>query len=220
MISTSGKVYEQRGKVYVLTSRPAEDNLADDVTVLWHDSRMISDEQRRKAYALVGEITAWAGYMSKEKETVNQHLKQRFLMAQVEEYQRQMFSLADCTMTRAREYINYLIDFCLSEDVPTRMPLIELADDVKRMIYSCLCAKKCCVCQKKADVHHCEGSTVGMGRNRDEMINKGLELMPLCCEHHQECHIIGQRAFNEKYHVVGVIADENICKKVGLKYAS
>ena len=72
---------------------------------------------------------------------------------------------------------------------------------------------------KKAEIHHCEGSTVGMGRNRKTMVHLGLELMPLCREHHGECHNIGQKAFNEKYHLQGIPADEKICKKAGLKYA-
>ena len=103
MITTQGKVYEQRGIVYVKTNRPDADNLAEDVTVVWRDNRQISPEQQRKAWALIGEITAYAGYMPRERETVNQHLKQRFLMQQAEEYQRQMFSLSNCSMTEARE---------------------------------------------------------------------------------------------------------------------
>ena len=47
----------------------------------------------------------------------------------------------------------------------------------------------------------------------------GLELMPLCREHHRECHDNGQTAFNSKYHLIGIPADEKICKKAGLKYA-
>ena len=214
MITTPGRVYEQRGIVYVKTTRPAADNLADDVTVLWRDSRLISDEQRRKAYALIGEITAWAGYMSRERETVNQHLKQRFLMAQVDEYQRMMFSLADCTMTQAREYISFLIDFCLAEDVPTRRPLLELADDVQRMIYSCLCAKKCCVCQKKADLHHVD--QIGMGYNRNTKPQIGARVLPLCRDHHDEYHRIGRTAFENLYHVEPVELDERIAKIHGL----
>ena len=208
MISTSGRAYEQRGIVYVKTTRPAADNLADDVTVLWHDARRISDEQRRKAYALVGEVTAWAGYMSRERETVNQHLKQRFLMQQVEEYQRQMFSLADCTMTQARQYINFLIDFCLAEDVPTRMPLIELADDLEMYTYSCLIHKKCAICGKKADLHHVD--QVGMGYNRREKPQLGALALPLCREHHGEYHQKGRTAFEALYHVVPVAIDKRI----------
>lgn len=218
MITTTGRAYEQRGQVYILTTRPAADNLADDVTVLWRDSRLISDEQRRKAYALIGEITAWAGYMPKEKETVNQHLKQRFLMAQVDEYQRMMFSLADCTMTQAREYINYLVDFCLAEDVPTRRPLLELADDLQRYSYSCLMRKRCVICNKPADLHHVD--QIGMGYNRDTKPQLGALALPLCRLHHGEYHNIGLNAFNERYHVLPVPIDQRIAGVYELKKAA
>lgn len=49
MIQTEGRVYEQRGVVYVKTSRPAVDNLSDDVIVVWQDSRNRTAEQNRKA---------------------------------------------------------------------------------------------------------------------------------------------------------------------------
>lgn len=214
MITTLGKIYEQRGITYVKTIRPAEDHLADDVTVVWHDSRMISDEQRRKAYALIGEITAWAGYMGREKETVNGHLKQRFLMQQAEEYQRQMFSLSDCSMTRAREYINWLIDFCLDEDVPTKMPLMDLTDDLEKYSYACLLHKKCAICNRKAELHHVDA--IGMGYNRQTKPQIGALVLPLCREHHMEYHNIGHTAFVEKYHIVPVKMDERLAKVYGL----
>lgn len=218
MITTSGKAYEQRGIVYVKTTRPAADNLSDDVSVVWHDARRISDEQRRKAYALVGEIAAWAGYMSRERETVNQHMKQRFLMAQAEEYQRQLFSLADCDMTRAREYITFLIDFCLAEDVPTRVPLMELADDLERYTYSCLIHKRCVVCGKKADLHHVD--QIGMGYNRREKPQLGALALPLCREHHGVYHDQGRTAFQNLYHVVPVPIDQRIAKVYELSKAA
>ena len=214
MITTAGRVYEQRGIVYVKTSRPAADHLADDVTVVWRDRRRISDDQRRKAWALVGEIASFAGYMSREKETVNQHLKQRFLMQQAEEYQRQMFSLSDCTMSEAREYINYLIDFCLAEDVPTKVPLIELADDLEQMTYSALIHKKCVCCQKRAELHHVDA--IGMGYNRKTKPQIGALALPLCREHHSQYHDIGKSAFLELWHVVPVAIDPRIAKVYGL----
>ena len=220
MITTSGRAYEQRGVVYVKTPRPAADHLADDVAVVWHDARRISDEQRRKAYALVGEITAWAGYMSRERETVNQHLKQRFLMQQVEEYQRFMFSLSDCTVSQAREYITYLIDFCLAEDVHTRVPLMDLADDLERYTYSAFSHKKCVICGKPADLHHVD--QIGMGYNRKEKPQLGAMAMPLCREHHGEYHQKGRRVFEELYHVVPVPIDKRIASiyKLTAKAAS
>lgn len=220
MISTNGKVYEQRGIVYVKTTRPVADHLSDDVRVIWNDRRTISPEQQRKAWAILGEICVWAGYHPREKEDVNAHLKQRFLLQQVEEYQRQMFSLSDCSMTMAREYIDFLIEFCLMNDVPTRFSLAEYAEDVQKYVYACLLHKKCCICGKKADIHHCDGSTVGMGNNRKKINHVGRKLMPLCRQHHNECHNIGQTEFNVKYHVDGIIADEKLCRKLGLKSES
>ena len=122
-------------------------------------------------------------------------------------------------MTTTREFIDFLLDTCLEMDIPLSKPASELTDDIQHYVYSCTVHRKCAVCGKHADIHHCKGSVIGIGRNRKEVIHVGLELMPLCREHHTECHSIGQDIFNEKYHLEGVIADENLCKKVGLKYA-
>lgn len=216
MITTEGKVYEQRGIVYVKTTRPVADHLSDDVRVIWHDRRTISPEQQRKAWAILGEICVWAGYHPREKEDVNAHLKQRFLLQQVEEYQRQAFSLSDCSMTRAREYIDFLIEFCLMNDVPTRFSLAEYAEDVQKYVYACLLHKKCCICGRKAELHHCEGSMIGMGYNRNEKPQIGNLILPLCREHHQEYHNTGRTEFEDKYHLAPVPMDERLAKAYGL----
>ena len=121
-------------------------------------------------------------------------------------------------MTQAREYITFLIDFCLAEDVPTKAPLMELADDIERGIYSCLCQKKCCVCQKKAELHHCQ--SIGAGYNRREKPQVGALVMPLCREHHMEWHRTSGKGFNELYHVVPVRMDKHIAKVYGLTEAA
>ena len=57
-----------------------------------------------------------------------------------------------------------------------------------------------------------------MGRNRDEIIHEGMEAMPLCRTHHAECHTMGQKEFDEKYHLEGgVPLDRTLCKIYGLK---
>ena len=215
---TIGRVVENPDGIIILTNRPDHDNLGDSVSVVWHDRRLISPDQRRKAHALVGEICAWAAYYGPgEHEEMNTDLKQRFMQAQADMLIKDMFSLANCDMTTAWNYISYLIDFCLRHDVPTRVPLMQLCDDIEKYVYACLMNRKCVVCGKHADIHHCEGSQVGMGRNRKKIIHVGLELMPLCREHHEVCHTMGQARFNDLYHLTGIVADETICKKLGLK---
>ena len=72
------------------------------------------------------------------------------------------------------------------------------------------------VCGSRAELHHVD--RVGMGRNREEIIHEGMEAMPLCREHHTECHTMGQREFDEKYHLEGgILLDRTLCKIYGLK---
>ena len=216
MIQTDGKVYEQRGIVYVKTSRPAVDHLSDDVIVCWQDSRARTAEQNRKAWALMSEIAAFQG---EEKETVYREQSLEFTTKNLEVLQGTLFHLSTATVSEARAFITMLVEIIIEYGIPTKEPLYTLCEDIERYVYACLINKKCCICGKKADIHHCEGSHVGMGRNRKEMIHLGALLMPLCREHHNECHNIGQTDFDLKYHVKGVIADQKICQKVGLKYA-
>lgn len=215
-IFTPGRAWDTSKGVVVQTTRPDLPNLSDDVTVLWHDSRHMSDEQRRKAWALMTEI---AMYQGQSKEDTYAEQKTAFTLKHLEILQGELFRLSTATVTMARAFITMLVEIIIEYGIPTKEPLYGLCDDIPRYVYACLMNKKCAVCGKKAEIHHCEGSTVGMGRNRKTMIHLGLELMPLCREHHRECHDTGQTAFNEKYHLIGIQADEKICKKAGLKYA-
>jgi hypothetical protein len=58
-----------------------------------------------------------------------------------------------------------------------------------------------------------------MGRNRDTIIHEGMEVLPLCREHHTEVHTIGRDSFMKKYHLGdhGIEADKTICRIYGLK---
>lgn len=190
-----------------------------EARVLWQDREEISGEQRRKIFAICGEIAIWSGH---DKELVRKVQTADFLRQNIEQLQLSALSLAitgNCDKGTASLFIDYLINFCLENNVPTARPLQEYADDLERYTYAALLHKRCLICGKKADIHHCEGSHVGMGRNRKEMIHLGAVLMPLCREHHNECHTIGQTEFDLKYHTKGVVADKRICQKVGLKYA-
>ena len=110
----------------------------------------------------------------------------------------------------------YLVDFIVGNDIPCSFPLLDYVDDMGGYIYSCLINKKCCVCGKKAELHHVD--RVGMGRDRTEIIHEGMEAMPLCREHHTECHTIGQITFNDKYHFDGgIVLDKTLCRIWKLK---
>lgn len=222
MISTVGKAYEHKGGVVIQTTRPPADNLSDQVTVIWQDRRTISPEQRSKAWALIGEIAAWAGYLTAaDKDMVNSNMKINFLVqraqqlttAAIEQIGASQFSLSDVDMTTARLYITFLIDFCIENGVPSKQPLWELADDIEAYVYHCSVNQVCAVCRRKAGIHHV--NAVGMGRNRDTINHLGMLHLPLCWGvggHHQEIEQIGDQRFMDKYHLVAIPIDERIAK--------
>ena len=184
----------------------------DLVQVGLPDGRKLSPEQRRKAYALMGEIAVWSGYTLSQIKMV---LKRKFVNETLEALKKELFSLSDCDMTTAREYITFLIDFVLEFDVPVSVPLTTLCDDTARYVYACLLHKKCAVCGKRAELHHVD--RVGMGRDRRTINHLGLRALPLCREHHMLIDTISAEEFMEIYHLEAVAIDEAIAKAYRLK---
>ncbi|BEU88699.1 hypothetical protein TAMA11512_21630 [Selenomonas sp. TAMA-11512] len=187
------------------------------VEIILPDGRRISPEQRRKVYALIGEVAEYvdgirnAGTIESAKRT----LKMEFMLSRMEGMERRLFSLSNCDVTTAREFINFLVDFIIENDIPTHVPLIENCEDVARYVYSCLINKKCAVCGRKAELHHVDA--VGMGRNRKEICHIGMRALPLCREHHIEIHSTGREDFLKKYILEPVQIDERIAKVYRLK---
>ena len=184
-----------------------------DVAVFIPDGRTISPEQRRKAWVLVGEIAAWGGYQSREKEQVNRDLKREFLLTRADALTAKAirsFSLGDVDMETASMYITFLVDFVVEHNVPTREPLSQLCDEIQAYVYACLIHKRCAVCGKKADLHHVD--RIGMGGDRHDMCHIGMACLPLCREHHMEAHQHGDRVLMDKYHLETVEIDEKIAR--------
>lgn len=186
--------------------------------ILW-DGRRISPEQRRKCYALLGEIAEYTDGI-RTAETVDEQkrlLKMEFMLKRMEATERRMFSLADCDMSTAREFITYLIDFIIANDIPTRVPLIDNCDDIAAYMYACTMHRKCAVCGKAADIHHCEGSRIGAGVDRTKVHQLGREVLPLCRVHHTELHAMPESEFITKYHLQKIKLDEALCKRLKLR---
>ena len=186
--------------------------------ILW-DGRRISPEQRRKCYALIGEIAEYTDGI-RTAETVDEQkrlLKMEFMLRRMEATERRMFSLSDCDMSTAREFITYLIDFIIANDIPTSVPLIDNCDDIAAYMYACTMHRKCAVCGRPADIHHCEGSRVGSGVDRTKIHQLGREVLPLCRVHHTELHAMPESEFVKKYHLQAVKIDEALCKRLKLR---
>lgn len=231
--------YDERRGV-VLIEAPYSDFAAmcrreyDEVDITMIDSRPLSARQRRSCYAMIREIAAWMGEMNatdaqeatekafhsalkrSRSEATKEWAKLRFWCDELQETADGLFSLSDAPMSVVAAFQSWLARFIVRNDIPTQRPMLEYVDDVQDYVYACLVNKKCPICGKKADLHHV--TAIGMGRDRDEIIHEGMEVMPLCREHHTEIHTIGKADFFKKWHLQGGIeCDKTICRIYGLK---
>jgi len=166
----------------------------DTVEIGLPDGRTITPEQRRKAYALMGEIAEWMGELP---DYVKRLFKVELIVNRLQGLTKQLFSLSDCDVTTAREYITYLIDFMLEHEVPSRTPLRELCEDIERYVYACLMRKICANCGSKAELHHYD--TVGAAGSRAKICHIGMRVISLCRECHSKAH--GSRRWFEDLHL-------------------
>ena len=199
------------------------------------DGRRISNSQRCKIFAIIGDITEWMKSPSsgKRSRAETETLREMHLLYlidalgpdkshNVEMVRRQLmlkycrildlapFSLSDVDMTTARDFIDWLVELCIEHGVPCMDTLSRNCEDIGRYIYACLIHKKSCLSGKKAELHHCDH--IGAGRNRKEITHAGMRAMPLTRAEHTEAHTIGQKTFEEKYHVFGIPMDADLCR--------
>ncbi len=194
--------------IFTMTKREYSQVLVQPI-----DGRQLSDKQRRACYALLREISDYTG---QDIHSTKEYLKIRFLADDFGETADKIFSLGNAPMSLVCAYQRYLVRFILDFDIPCSFPLLEFVDDVADYVYSCLVTKKCCICGMPTDLHHIE--RVGMGRSRDEIIHEGMEVLPLCREHHGEAHTMPDSEFFDKYHIPGgIVLDKTLCRIYRLK---
>lgn len=214
MYILDGKVADYNEKNSTLTITARVDNIdrfikcnPTEARVGLVDSRAMSNEQRKKVYALLSEIADWQGELP---ELLKKQMKLEFRLKRLNGMAED-FSLSDAPMELVTDFIDFLVEFVIEWNVPTQNPLYELCDDIIRYEWHCLRAKRCAVCGKKAQLHHVDA--VGMSRNRNKIDHIGMRCLPLCAVHHMEIHELGDERFCDKYHLdASIKINEEIAK--------
>jgi len=192
---------------------------AEQVELRLIDPREHSKDQHGKVFALCSEISEWCGHQHNDlinwawasPESVRYTLTDLFCAQEG----LQRFSMANVDMETCREFITYLVDFCLSHDVPTSQPLGKLAEDADEYIYACMLHRKCSLCGRPADIHHIDAIGMGVDRNKTQHI--GRRAIALCRVHHDECHNSGIKTFFDLHHLPrGIKLSKYLCAQLGL----
>lgn len=177
----------------------------------FQNKNMITDDQRKKIFALVNDICDYTGYMNEEM-----YVKMKFYYMAYSGCD--VFSIARNAVTKefASRFIEFIIEWCFQMGVPFLNREYHLSSDESRTLFIYLKYRSCFVCGKQhSDVAHVE--TVGMGRNRKTIDHSQHHFMCLCREHHQEQHNIGIETFLKRHHLTPIKLNEETVKdlKIG-----
>ena len=174
------------------------------------DGRTITVDQRKKAYALIRDLADYTGYVPEEMKEI---MKYHYLAESGEKH----FSLSDCSVTTAREFIDYMLNFAFQHDMAFTYSLEDAEPkEVRTFMYLSLRYRKCAVCGRRADVHHAFDDKVGMGRDREEIVHVGLKAVALCREHHNVVHANSEKDFYDKHHLVPIMLDDVLVKVLNM----
>lgn len=163
------------------------------------DGRSISADQRRKAYATIRDISDYTGYMPEEQKEWLKYLH-------IERTGCDHFSLSNCTMDTAREFINTILEYALEMGIPLSEEGINRADDIGKYLFFCIKHKKCAICGKSGEIHH--EDAIGMGNDRKVVDDSNYKKICLCREHHTIAHQMGVERFQKMYKVYGIVVKE------------
>jgi hypothetical protein len=178
------------------TDKPLQVNLGIDAAEQLERLKQISQEQRRKIYAIYKDIEDYTG---QGHESVKEETKLGFIQVTKYDY----FSLSNCSKELATDYIEYLLMLCFRMGVPLSENPADGLDDIERYIRLTIKNEVCALCGKPGEVHHWDA--IGMGRDRKKYDDSEHRKICLCRGHHSEAETIGRDTFADKYHVYGVL---------------
>ncbi|TPR43177.1 hypothetical protein DY124_06265 [Apilactobacillus micheneri] len=185
------------------------ENIGSEVNLLVDDGRTITNDQRKKAWAMLHDISDFTGYSILETEEL---MKVRFICI---ESRPKWFSLSDCSIDVAKDFIEFLIKFCLDQDIPFTTKVFDEIQQSYGLRVQLLKHRICFVTGKPgADVDHVE--TIGSGRNRRHVNQVGMYAWTLTRELHEERHKIGVKSFAKKYQIKPVKLTRELIEELNL----
>ena len=167
--------------------------------IRFDDGRIISIEQRKKAYATIRDIADYTGYLPEEQK---EWLKYLYIQKTGDDY----ISLSDCSMDQAREFINVILEYAIESGIQLSEQAINRTDDIGKYLYFCIKHKKCAICGQDGEIHH--EDAIGMGNDRKTLDDSNHKKICLCRKHHTIAHQMGVDRFTKMYKVYGIIVKE------------
>ena len=182
--------------------------------VLYIEERdKISDEQRKLLFALWRDYEIYTGV---PLDAVEAWFKYQYMLhADLD----RLPSVSRGRMSKhlATDFITYTLEYYLNNGIPFAQADWYKGADVARVCYAMLLKRVCFVCgREKSDVHHLNGSTVGMGNDRTKVSHVGRMIVCLCRKCRGKIHQGGEQAFFNKHHIAPIKLSEEDVKLLNL----
>lgn len=174
-----------------------------EVDIRLHDSRMISDNQRKFIFALCRNLSDWIG---DDRELIRANC----MKAYESMFDLKKESLTEYTQTEASQLIDIIIEFTINQGITLGNLAQEYEHSLnERQTYSMALKRVCCVCGRKgADIHHVDH--VGTRGNRLKISHIGLRALPLCRLHHTIAHDMPTDDFLSKHYLTPFKIDKKM----------
>ena len=182
--------------------------------VLYIEERdKISDDQRKLLYALWRDYESYTGT---PLDAVEAWFKYQYMLNADLDH---LPSLSRGGMSKrlATDFVTYTMEYLLDNGIPFQQADWYKGADVARVCYAMLVKRICFICGKEhSDIHHLNGSTIGMGNDREKVSHIGRRVVCLCREDHSKIHTGGELAFFRKHHIVPIKLTEKEVKLLGI----
>lgn len=214
----TGKLIQRKGdKGYIEISGvdwfEVSEKSSGAITVEIEEKDKISNEQRKLLYALWRDYEIYTGT---PLDAVEAWFKYEYMLKNDLEG---LPSLARGRMSKymATDFITHTLEYFLNNGIPFAQQDWYKGADINRVCYAMLMNRICFVCGKEhSDVHHLNGSTIGMGGNRNKVNHVGRSVVCLCRKHHGTMHQVGEKEYMDKHVFVPIKLDEKDVKRLGI----
>ena len=176
------------------------------------DPESITIDQRNHIFALFGDMEFHTGYPVDGWYNL---FKIKFMHHEMLD---ELPSVAVNQMTKkmASKFIEYIIIYCIQNDIPFQKGQFYLPTESSKYIYWATITRRCVICGKEhAQIAHYEA--VGMGRDRRHVDHTKHHVLALCDFHHREQHSVGWTEFMQKYLVKPIKLKANELKQLNVQ---
>ena len=208
----NGKIIEETEEGYLILMPKAEEvkefNISECLIKLQSPS-LITEEQRKKAWVLIGDIAEGTNRIGRFKDAVHKEMKQMFC----EQNYITRFSLSNCSREKATKYIEFLISYILKHDIPSEAAQESYDDTTEKFLYARFMSDKCMICDNDCSRYISVDDVIEKDVSPNTL-SKGDKIYCLCDKHADYLLKKGKRIFEQVYILEPLVVGENMINKI------